>query len=98
MKLCPYFLALCCNRNIDANAVVMRGSRSSYQGVGGGPGPLLENSSNSVFLSPQHILQFYTDLSKKAKLFPRFQRGSNIFREGSNIFSWGPNTNFYRNP
>ena len=68
--------------------------------IGGGGGGvqarLLENSSLIAFFKVLNI--FYTGLSKKAKPFPRFQRGSNIFQEGSNIFSWGPNTNFYRNP
>ena len=49
---------------------------------GGVQARLLENSSNSVF---KFLNIFYTGLSKKAKPFPRFQRGSNIFQEGSNI-------------
>ena len=50
-----------------------------------------------IFLfSPQLILQFYF---KEKYNFPRFRRGSCIFKgEGSNFFHWDLNANLYRNP
>ena len=92
---------------------IMRGSRNFCQG---GSRPYCQKTALTpfFFFSPQLILQFYSGSSKvyfkENYHFPRFQRGSNIFRGGggSIIFQGGPtfsrggggglNAYLYRNP
>ena len=71
-------------------------------GGGGGGGvqaQLPENSSDKVFFSPQHILQFYSGLSmvylKKTVIFqgfrggPTFSKGGPTFCRGAQLFPGG---------